>query len=192
MGNFFIDEEDAVGCCYLVIGVVAQCHGDGVSAGIFASGAGEGEGDNIAFHGTGYSGSEVRIRGTVGFAVVNGSDRDSLLVDGEGAVGGGHFVVGVAAQGYRDGVSAGILASFAGQGVGDGIIFHVTCNGGGEGRVRLAVGFAKVVGHHCGGTRCDGELSVDSGELIVFVLAIVIIKGNIDGVSADSLAGFTT
>ena len=171
MGNFFIDEEDTVGCCHLVIGVVAQCHGDGIEASVLAGSTGQGVGDGIVSYGACNSGGEGWVGFTVGLAKTVSNYGGGLFVDGEDAVGGGHFVVGGAAQGHGNGIGANRVAGGAGQRVGNGIIPHGTGNGGGEGWIGVAVGFAKVVSHHCGGFLRDGEDAVCGVYLVVGIVA---------------------
>ena len=74
----------------------------------------------------------------LGLALVMGHDGGDFLADGQLAAGGGHIVVGIAAQGDDNIVVAHFLAFHAGQGIVD----FVPVNGSGHGSGQFGIGFA--------------------------------------------------
>ena len=165
------DGEGAWGGRYLVVRIVVEGNGDGVGADILAGLTGKRVVDDIVADGTRHSGGERRVGIAVGFTLVVGSYRGSLLVDGEVAADRCQVVVGIIPLSDSDGVGANIFAGLTGKCVVDDIIADGARHRGGEIGIGRAVGLAVFVGSHRGGSFVDGEDAVGGHHRVVRVVA---------------------
>src|SRR5207249_629243 len=183
-GRLLADGQGAVGLGHRVVGVAAQGDRDRVAAHVGELGGGGGQRvvQAVAVDRAGDGGGQRRVGVAVGLVLVVGDDGGRLLADGQGAVGLGHRVVGVAAQGDRDRVAAhvGELGGGGGQRVVQAVAVDRAGDGGGQRRVGVAVGLVLVVGDDGGRLLADGQGAVGLGHRVVGVAA----QGDRDRVAA--------
>src|SRR4029078_13003295 len=128
---------------------------------------------------TGHGGGQGRVVVAVGLGLVVGGDGRRLLGDVQRAVGLGHRVVGVAAEGDVDRVVADV--GVLGRGGGERVVDRVaaadfTGHGGGQGRVVVSVGLGLVVGGDGRRLLGDVQRAVGLGHRVVGVAA----EGDVD------------